>query len=76
MVFWEAVKLAYVLRHVERILTQYTQIYFKTFLGMRMSSVSIYGTEQQACQCCLPRIPSCRIVHGLYFASDNDTDHY
>ena len=30
-----------------------------------------YGTAWQACQCCLPRIPSCRIVYGLYFAPDN-----
>ena len=33
--------------------------------------MTIHETEQQACHCCLPRIPSCRIVHGLCFAPDD-----
>ena len=33
--------------------------------------MTIHGIEKQACHCCLPRIPSCRIVHGLCFAPDN-----
>ena len=56
---------------VEITLTHYTQIYFKTFSGIKISWISIYGTESQACQCSLPRIPSCRNVHSLYFAPDN-----
>ena len=33
-------------------------------------NINIWNSHK-ACQCCLPRIPSCRIVHGLYFAPDN-----
>ena len=51
---------------VEIILTQDTQIYFKNFLGMTISPTAIYGTKQQACQCCLPRIPLCRIASINY----------
>jgi len=36
-VFWEAGKLASIFMHVEIILTQDTQVYFKTFSGMKIS---------------------------------------
>ena len=56
---------------VKMILIQDTQIYSKTVLAMKISWISIYRTEYQACRCCLPKFLSCRIVHGLCFAPDN-----
>jgi len=33
--------------------------------------MTTHGTAKQACYCCLPRIPSCRIIHGVCFVPDN-----
>ena len=65
MVFWEAGKLASILRHRgDNINTGY----LNPLQNRPRNENVLNGTEWQACQCCLPRIPLCRIVHGLYFA--------